>query len=109
MPNNDARNAFNDAQKLAADLRDAHAREQAIAEMLRALRDEQTEAVLNGELKQFRNEWTRIYGAYTAGRGGLSGSWRSNTAANRGHRTAANGSTSIAGSILPRFVNDGVC
>jgi hypothetical protein len=69
MPSPDARAAFDDAQRLTAQLRDIHAQEHALSSMLKHTGDPATTQRLAGELKMLRRQWADLMAKYTAAMG----------------------------------------
>jgi len=72
MPSEDARKAFEAAQQIAAKMREVHAREASVEELLRQVTDEPTIKELSGELSELRQLWLTLAAEYSAAVGQFS-------------------------------------
>jgi hypothetical protein len=63
MPSDPARNAS--AQQIAAKMRDVHAREASVEELLRQVTDQPTIEELSGELSELRQLWLTLAAEYS--------------------------------------------
>jgi hypothetical protein len=72
MPNDEALAAFNEAQQLAARMRDMQAKEEGLQAALDQLQDRSAIETLEGELNRVQRQWMDLSQAYTAAVGRFS-------------------------------------
>lgn len=66
MPTLCATIAYNAAQRIAAEMRDIHAKEEALNEELEKASDEPTRGVIEFQIIRLCVEWNRLHREYTA-------------------------------------------
>jgi hypothetical protein len=64
MPNPEARAAFDDAQRLAGELKQIQDQAEAINDTLKRPNDSASETQLHGELRRMWQEWDRLFSEY---------------------------------------------
>jgi hypothetical protein len=65
MPSNEARAAFNEAQRIAVHMQDKHSQEEGLVVALEQITDEGDRRAIERELAHVRHEWLEMSHAYT--------------------------------------------